>query len=176
MALEAKRAGMDVTKPDTPPPYHQAMSDFLGSRRCGKCQKTKPLTEFAWRRKSKGQFDNYCRPCRAIYKREHYRNNKQRYIANAASRRRRILDERTRFLVDFLKDHPCVDCGENDVIVLEFDHLIDKSFAVAYGIRNCNWESVLVEIAKCDVVCANCHRRRTAQRRGYPRRLLSGAE
>jgi hypothetical protein len=74
--------------------------------------------------------------------------------------------------VEFLKNHPCVDCGESDLIVLEFDHLTDKSFAVAYGIRNCNWDSVLAEIAKCDVVCANCHGRRTAQRRGYLRRLL----
>jgi hypothetical protein len=150
------------------------MSDPSTARTCGRCQKAKALSEFAWRRKAKGQFDNYCRRCRAIYKREHYRNNKQRYIDNAAARRRRILDERTRFLVEFLKSNPCVDCGENDLIVLEFDHQSDKSFDVAYGIRNCNWEAVLAEIAKCEVVCANCHRRRTAHRQGSLRRLHIG--
>jgi hypothetical protein len=36
-----------------------------------------------------------------MYKREHYRNNKQRYIDNAASRRRRVLDERVRFWWSF---------------------------------------------------------------------------
>jgi hypothetical protein len=149
------------------------MSKASATRTCGKCQKAKPLSEFAWRRTSKGQFDNYCRPCRANYKREHYLNNKQRYVDNAAIRRRRILDERTRLLVEFLKGHPCVECGETDPIVLEFDHRSNKSFDVAYGIRNCNWDAVLAEIAKCDVVCANCHRRRTAQRRGYLRLLLT---
>jgi hypothetical protein len=156
----------------TPPSYYESMLDPSNTRRCGRCQKIKPLCEFAWRRKSKGQLDNYCRKCRAIYKKEHYLNNRQRYISNAASRRRRILVGRTRALLEFLKEHPCVDCGEDDVIVLEFDHLENKSFSVAYGIRNCNWESVLAEMAKCDVVCANCHRRRTAQRGGFLRLLL----
>jgi hypothetical protein len=109
-----------------------------------------------------------------MYKREHYRNNKQRYIDNAASRRRRVLDERVRFLVEFLKNHPCVDCGESDLIVLEFDHTDRQVFRC--GLRNPELQLGLRPCgdAKCDVVCANCHRRRTAQRRGYRRRLLSG--
>ena len=67
-------------------------------------------------------------------------------------------------LLEFLASHPCVDCGETDPIVLEFDHLADKAFAISKGLRDRSWESVRREMAKCDVVCANCHRRRTARR------------
>ena len=143
-------------------------------RRCGRCGTTKPEDDFAWRRLEKKQRDNYCRSCRAAYKREHYARNRQRYIDNAAARRRRMLDERMRFLIDYLRRNPCADCGETDIVVLEFDHRGDKEFDIAQGIRSRNWDSVLAEIAKCDVVCANCHRRRTAKRASSLRsRLLA---
>ena len=142
-------------------------------RRCGRCGETKPKDAFAWRRKARGQLDNYCRPCRAAYKQEHYRSNKQRYVENAAKRRRVEVEVRVAFLLEFFSENPCVDCGEMDPVVLEFDHLGDKKFNIAKGIRDRNWESVLAEIAKCEVVCANCHRRRTARRGGFLRSAMA---
>ena len=59
-------------------------------------------------------------------------------------------------------------------IVLEFDHLRDKSFAIGTALTRYGWDKILAEIAKCEVVCANCHRRRTARRRGAIRVLLAG--
>lgn len=129
----------------------------------------KPITDFNWNGKRGSKRDTYCRPCRSAYHREHYLRNRQTYIDNAAMRRSRILEQRTHFIIEFLEDHPCVDCGESDVAVLEFDHLSDKSFDISGGIRDRNWQSVLEEIAKCEVVCANCHRRRTAKRAGFAR-------
>ncbi len=78
-----------------------------------------------------------------------------------------------RFLIEFLREHPCTDCGESDPIVLEFDHLADKSFSIAAGLRSRKWESVLREMDKCEVVCANCHRRRTTQRGGSVRAAVA---
>jgi hypothetical protein len=141
--------------------------------RCSRCKTEKPTEEFAWRRRARGQRDTYCRPCRAEYKREHYQANKQRYIAAAGQRNKALLEERTQYLVAFLREHPCVDCGESDPIVLEFDHLRDKKFGIASGIRGRNWQDVLDEIAKCEVVCANCHRRRTAKRGGFLRAAVA---
>jgi hypothetical protein len=147
--------------------------DAETTRSCGRCGEAKPLSAFAWRRKAKGQRHNYCRPCHAAYHREHYLANKQRYIDQAAERARRIAEERAEYLVAFFKSHPCTDCGEPDPVVLEFDHLSDKRFDVGKGIRDRNWQSVLDEIAKCEVVCANCHRRRTAHRGGFIRALVA---
>lgn len=140
--------------------------------RCSGCGCHKPAEEFAWRRIAEGQRDSYCRPCRAAYKQKHYARNKERYKANAVRYRDRLLEERYRFLSDFLSAHPCVDCGETDVTVLEFDHLRDKEFAIAVGIAFKSWADLEREMEKCEVVCANCHRRRSAARHGYLRALL----
>lgn len=63
-----------------------------------------------------------------------------------------------------------MDCGYNvRPEALQFDHVgDDKSFNVAGG-RDASWEKVLEEIEKCEVVCANCHAVRTADRRGRQR-------
>jgi hypothetical protein len=120
-----------------------------------------------------GQRDNYCRPCRAAYKQEHYAANKARYIAAAGQQRKAVVEERTLYLVAYLREHPCVDCGEDDPVVLEFDHLRDKKFAISAGLQSRPWQDVLDEIAKCEVVCANCHRRRTARRGGFHRAAVA---
>ena len=143
------------------------------TRRCGRCGESKNAEEFAWRRRERGQRDNYCRPCRAAYKREHYVANRARYIAQAQERKRTVAGDRARLLVEYLLEHPCIDCGETDPLVLEFDHLGDKTFEIAKGLRDRRWCDVLDEIAKCDVVCANCHRRRTARRGGFARAAVA---
>lgn len=97
------------------------------------------------------------------------RHNAQIYERNL--RIRRALQER---VYAYLCEHPCVDCGETDAVVLEFDHLRDKLAIVSRLVANgVVWERVLAEIEKCDVVRANCHRRRTAQRAGFYKLKLS---
>jgi hypothetical protein len=70
-------------------------------------------------------------------------------------------------LLDYFLTHPYVDCGESDPVVLEFDHLRDKSYNVSALLRAWSWNRVLQEIEKCEVVCANCHKRRTAKQFGW---------
>jgi hypothetical protein len=138
-----------------------------------KMRRGKSAEDFAWRRVAKGQKDNYCRPCRSAYKKEHYASNRRKYIDAAGERRRSLLAKRTAFMVEYLRDRPCTDRGEDDPIVLEFDHLRDKKFSISSGIRARSWQSVLDEMAKCEVVCANCHRRRTARRGGFARAAVA---
>lgn len=139
------------------------------------CLEEKPPGDFNWRRRALNQRDNLCRRCRAAYKRAHYAAHQKRYVANAAARTRRVTVTRTRFIIDYLGRHPCVDCGEADPLVLEFDHLGDKKFNISEAIRGYrSMDAFLVELQKCEVVCANCHRRRTAVRGGFARALLMG--
>lgn len=65
----------------------------------------------------------------------------------------------------YLIRHPCVDCGEKDIAVLEFDHIhkYRKSNDVSKLITmRSPFKKVVSEISKCEVRCANCHRRKTA--------------
>ncbi|HVS29522.1 MAG TPA: hypothetical protein VHE14_08205 [Solirubrobacteraceae bacterium] len=142
---------------------------------CYRCGELKPTAEFAWRRRAKGQRDSFCRGCRSAYGKEHYAANRRRYIDQAAEHKRRLRLERTALLIEFFKTHPCTDCGETDPVVLEFDHLRNKAFNIGTHLLQRRWQTIVDEIAKCEVVCANCHRRRTARRRGAVRIALSEA-
>lgn len=81
---------------------------------------------------------------------------------------RRTAENRRR-LADHLAAHPCVDCGEADLRVLDFDHRdpATKGAAISRLVFRTCWANVLREIALCDVRCSNCHRRRTAQQFGW---------
>ena len=60
-----------------------------------------------------------------------------------------------------LKGRPCTDCGGSfPYYVMDFDHLGDK-VALISRMTTYGPEQVLAEVAKCDLVCANCHRIRT---------------
>jgi hypothetical protein len=154
---------------------HMFVSTKRASHRCSVCREMKPASEFAWHRRALGKLDTYCRPCRAAYKRAHYLANRERYVAAATRRRNAVVAERTAFLFEFFRTHPCADCGETDPVILEFDHLGDKEFTIGAGIRMRNWQAVLDEMAKCEVVCANCHRRRTSLRAGFARAVAARA-
>jgi hypothetical protein len=150
------------------------MATAAERKKCYRCGELKPVNEFAWRRNRKDQRDTFCRPCRSAYGREHYEANRERYIDQAAASKRKLRLVRTKYLIEFFETHPCIDCGETDPVVLEFDHLRDKTFAIGPQLSTKRWQSILDEIEKCEVVCANCHRRRTARRRGALRAVLTG--
>jgi hypothetical protein len=100
--------------------------------------------------------------------------DRRRYAAQKERRDalNRVRRERLRVqLLDYLATHPCVDCGERDIVVLQFDHARgEKSIHVMMAAsRGWSWERTLTEIAKCDVRCANCHVRITAKRAGWKR-------
>jgi hypothetical protein len=76
--------------------------------------------------------------------------------------RRRARNKR--FLLDHLAVHPCEACGESDPVVLEFDHRGDKlGHLSALAHEGVTLERLAAEMAKCAVLCANCHRRRSRQ-------------
>jgi hypothetical protein len=75
---------------------------------------------------------------------------------------------RNRAAVQEAKAKPCTDCGVRyPYYVMEFDHLDSetKEFNVSAGVTRASYERLLAEIAKCEVVCANCHAERTHQRK-----------
>lgn len=71
------------------------------------------------------------------------------------------------YVVEYLISHPCIDCGNTDIRVLDFDHVRDvKINNIATACQKA-WklEKLIAEIKKCEVRCANCHRIVTYERR-----------
>ena len=93
---------------------------------------------------------------------------------SASSKRKRARNslKNRQYLLEYLLNHPCVDCGEQDPVVLEFDHVTgDKQGCIAKLCRQKTTPTILREMKKCVVRCANCHRRRHSKERGFFREL-----
>lgn len=68
--------------------------------------------------------------------------------------------------IDALKSVPCLDCGVQFAPeAMDFDHVIDEKVASISQLRSRAWAVVIAELAKCELVCANCHRVRTWNRK-----------
>jgi len=135
-------------------------------KRCLRCGEEKALEEFPPRiDRGEGAVKPYCRACYTIYHREYYYRDKAGH-----KKRMRRRDVFLRSLVRAAKDKPCSDCGRRYAFyVMQFDHREGEQKCFSIG-RRCNHRTVskarlLAEIAKCDVVCANCHSERTYQRK-----------
>ena len=89
---------------------------------CIKCNYPKEDIEFVFRSKGKNTRRNVCRSCCKEYTKNHYKKNKSVYIKRARKFNDNQKEENRKKLLDFLKDKRCIDCGNNDIRVLEFDH------------------------------------------------------
>jgi hypothetical protein len=95
------------------------------------------------------------------YSKTYYANHKEKVKASAKASKQRLAS-----LVIEAKSKPCMDCKITyPWYVMDFDHVRGKKLAnVSQLIARCSKQKLLDEIAKCDVVCANCHRERTHRR------------
>lgn len=137
---------------------------------CVKCLIDKDENEFAFKSKPKGLMHKACITCVSKKVKEYYYKNRDAAIEYSTKTSKENRIKKQQYVWDYLKNNPCVDCDENDPVVLEFDHkdatekLQDVSRAVSFG-----WsiKNIQKEIDKCDVRCANCHKKRTAKQFGW---------
>lgn len=127
---------------------------------CYRCKVEQPTSLFRKNSKQADGLHSWCTPCFAKYEADRYQNGdrarKERNKANTIERSRTHI-------WNYLLNNPCVDCGQTDPRVLEFDHRDDltKSYNVS-EMFPLSLSKINEEIAKCDVRCANCHRIRTS--------------
>lgn len=141
----------------------------LTHKHCHACDTTKPVTEFNKNTSKSDGLQTQCKICKASATATWYQKNKTRVDRKNNKQRKKRYRKRRKMVWNYLLDHPCVDCGEDDPIVLEFDHVRGEKVAtVPELIRyNRSKQVILDEMAKCDIRCANCHRRKTARQLGW---------
>lgn len=140
-------------------------------KQCTKCGELKELTEFAFRNKSLGTRQTMCKQCQKDYAKSDYQAKTQYYKDKAKTSAKVYTDRNKQYVLDYLKSHPCVDCGETDIEVLQFDHVEmvgRKANRVMNYIKH-SLDTLKKEIAKCEIRCGNCHIRRTRRQMGWLR-------
>jgi len=117
---------------------------------------------------------NYCQPCKRAYDRERYLRQRTKIIAGT---KKRVATNREK-LMELKAGRVCVDCDvQYGPHVLQFDHRdpSKKHMNVSDMIgRGYAWKKIVIEIEKCDVVCANCHAERTFRTRGRKKAKAPG--
>lgn len=155
----------DVRRSRTPPPVaSQADAPPSGLEKlCGRCRRRLPIEAF---NRAGSERQHWCRACfTAYFKARGKLHVKQ--VAESKSVRRAAA---RKLIAHHLSHHPCVDCDEADPVVLEFDHLQEKRADLTHLVGEGYSAAALTrEIRRCDVVCVNCHRERTARRGGWLR-------
>lgn len=132
----------------------------------GRCKELKPADAFNRRGPGSDRLHSWCKECFAVYKAERHIRLHDREMARIRRNQKVYVARNVERLREYLAIHPCVDCGESDPIVLDFDHIRDKACDVSHLVYHGHpWERILEEIAKCQVRCANDHRRATYARR-----------
>ena len=139
---------------------------------CNRCNSSKQLADFVVRKANKDGHAGYCLACKRAYDRLKYAEDIQRQ-QSIASTRKSANQRNLQYTWDYLKDNPCIDCGESDPVVLQFDHRDEtqKLHNIGKMVRSSSLARMIEEIAKCDIRCANCHFKRTAKQFGWYKTL-----
>lgn len=133
-------------------------------KRCATCKTMKDEEEFNWRNQALGIRHPTCRECQKSYRLDWYVKHKAEHLQNVKARKHEVRKEARQYVWNYLLAHPCTKCGESDPVVLEFHHLYEKDKTISVMIAD-GWsiDRIQMEMNKCIVLCANCHRRITAK-------------
>jgi hypothetical protein len=144
-------------------------------KKCSRCKEEKDESQFQRNSAARDGLQDQCKACRKVTDRANYLKRSPEQAARIREQQWQATVRNVRQAYEYLLEHPCVDCGEPDPVVLEFDHVMgDKRRNIADLIRSGrSWATVYGEIQKCEVRCANCHRRVTAKRLGNRRYIWS---
>lgn len=126
---------------------------------CNVCKVEKPTLSFAVNRTKKSGRSDTCLVCARERNKAWYDKNRKKQITKTNQQRKLRRAWMAELVWQYAESCGCAICGEKDRIVLEFHHLRDKKFMISWALGNAGWESIANEIAKCVILCANCHRR-----------------
>ncbi len=143
----------------------------MAMRKCIRCDETKDESEFNIRNFERNLLQSVCRDCQKEQGRERYLNHTERVKEINRRARERSQMQAALFIQEFLSGKSCVDCRENDMTVLTFDHVRgEKKMNVADMVtKGVAIDTIKNELEKTDIVCFNCPMRREQSLRGYSR-------
>ncbi len=140
------------------------------TKKCTGCGEIKSINDdFHLKTKGKEARRSKCKTCYIEAKKKNRIKNKEAYTKYDKQHNKKCIERNRNIVVGYLNEHPCVDCGESNLVVLVFDHVNgDKRFTINHAVRKMvSVETLIKEIAKCEVRCANCHAIKTAREQNW---------
>lgn len=132
---------------------------------CTLCHIEKEKKEFNKKSSAKDGLQNVCKDCSKTRFQIYWNSNKEKHRKEAGARRDKVRNATKSYVLNIAKQNGCVDCLEKDPACLDFDHI--KGNKIKGISEMCNEGSslakVVAEIEKCELRCANCHRKKTAK-------------
>lgn len=137
----------------------------MGSKTCSICKQILSISEFNKNKSKLDGLQSHCKLCNRDRSKKYYAANKEYHYKAASKRKQLIVKELRQYIYDYVFTHGCVDCGENSPECCDFDHVTgEKSGNISQMVhRGLCKETILKEIEKCVIRCANCHRKKTAK-------------
>ena len=139
---------------------------------CTKCNENLPISCYNIKKTNKDgtpQLQSMCINCNKLYQKEHYIKNKQNYSLKARNWDKEYKKKVYSLLIEMSKDG-CIECGEKHFACLQYNHIEPetKTDSISNMIRNTKGiDLILEEIKKCEILCANCHAKKTAKQFGW---------
>ena len=136
------------------------------NKKCLNCQKDLPVEWFKEKGNNTEVYLPNCLPCSARYQTQWHRLHEDARKAARQERRISQSQENREYILSLKEKSVCTDCRRKwPSYVLDFDHIGEgKTEIISRMTKRRNLEAVIKEIAKCELVCANCHRYRTQTR------------
>jgi len=151
-------------------------------KKCSQCKEESPRNNFPRHSSYKDGYYAYCKKCRNEKQKQWRKDNPEQWKISQEKSQKRYKENnpdkvkemskqsyknnkalKIVYLQKYLKEHPCIDCGNKDLRVLEFDHCYGKKTnnisRLTYSTYTLN--ALQEEILKCEVRCANCHKIKT---------------
>lgn len=134
---------------------------------CTKCSLPKEDSEYSWSIRNIKKHSS-CNSCRNGERMNYYERNKDKELKYKAERQVAKKEEARRFVTEYLRSHPCIDCGTADPHISTFDHVrgIKKMNVSQMVNQGYSIQALQDEIDKCEVRCNNCHIKIEKIRRG----------
>lgn len=142
-------------------------------RECHRCGKAKRI------KRKNGTVDPYCRLCTREKARERFALNER--PTSTKRKQSKCIAERRAMTDELLLKSECIDCGEKNIVLLQYDHCFGVKSRCVSSMANNGYkvQRIMDEIAKCQCVCVSCHMIRTASRyrsRRYELMLAKGLD
>lgn len=132
---------------------------------CSCCHKQKDKQDYSNNATRKDGLQDFCKECAKVKQALYYRDNSEYYKRKSREKKKNISE----IIKKIKSETPCFDCGQKyPYYVMDFDHISDKKIEISKISNKGSLSLFKTELDKCQIVCSNCHRIRTYNRKTKP--------